>query len=69
MKNKVDIFKLIQNFDDEAADKKEWIDYHISFMFNEINEIRNTIYIFETVDNEWDRRYEAGEKIGYSEIY
>lgn len=68
MKNKMEISQLIQNFDDEVDSKIEWLDVHINLMFNEINEIQNTIYIFEVVDNEWNRRVNNGEKVNYSAI-
>ena len=52
MKNKIDISQLIQNFDNEVDSKVDWLNLHISLMFNEIHEIQNTIYIFETVEKE-----------------
>lgn len=68
MKNKIDISQLIQNYDNEFDSNVDWLNYHISLMFNEIHEIQNTIYIFQTIENEWNRRFENGEKINYSAI-
>lgn len=68
MKNKIDISQLIQNFDNEVDNKVDWLNLHINLMFNEVHEIQNTIYIFETVEKEWNRRFENGEKINYSVI-
>ena len=68
MKSKMKISQLIRNFDDEVDSKAGWLDVHISIMFNEAHEIKDTIYIFKTVEAEWNRRFESGEKIGYSAI-
>ena len=68
MKNKTNISHLIQNYDNEVDSKVDWLNLHINLMFNEIHQIQNTIYIFETVEKEWNRRFENGEKIDYSAI-
>lgn len=68
MKSKMEISQLIQNFDNEIDSKIDWLDIHINFMFNEVQEIKDTIYIFKTVETEWNRKFENGEKIGYSAI-
>ncbi len=68
MKSKIDLSQLIQNFDNDVNSKEDWLNLHINLMFNEIHEIKNTIYIFETVEKEWNRRFENGEKINYSAI-
>lgn len=68
MKNKIDISQLIQNYYNEVDSKVDWLNLHINLMYNEIHQIWNTIYIFETVEKEWNRRIENGEKINYSAI-
>lgn len=68
MKSKMKTSQLIQNFDDEIDSKIGWLDIHINMMFNEVHEIKDTIYIFKTVEAEWNRRFENGEKICYSAI-
>ncbi|MEG1448490.1 MAG: hypothetical protein RR048_04855 [Oscillospiraceae bacterium] len=68
MKRKADISLFIQNFDDEVENKVDWLNVHINLLFIEINQIQDTIYIFETVESEWNRRFDAGEKINYSTI-
>lgn len=68
MKRKTDISSFIQNFDDDVDNKVDWLNVHISLLFIELNQIQDAIYIFETVESEWNRRIEVGEKIGYSVI-
>lgn len=68
MKNKIDISQLIRNYDNEFDNRLYWLNVHISLMFNEVHEIQNTLYIFETVEKEWNRRAENGERISYSPI-
>lgn len=68
MKIKTDISSFIQSFDDEVDNKVDWLNVHINLLFIEINQIQDAIYIFETVENEWNRRSEAKEKIDYSTI-
>lgn len=68
MKNKADISQLIQNFDNDVDNKRDWLNIHISLMFNELCEINQTIFIFDTVQTEWNKRSISKEKIGYSAI-
>ncbi|MBF4696049.1 hypothetical protein [Fusibacter ferrireducens] len=68
MKIKVDINQLIENYDHEFDNEADWLNFHINLMYNELHEIQNTIYIFETVKKEWDRRIETGERVNYSAI-
>ena len=68
MKQKTDISQYIQNFDYELESTNDWLNAHINIMFIEIHEIINTVYIFKTVQNEWNKRVENNEKINYSPI-
>lgn len=54
------------NFDHEMKDKNEWLDFHINLLFNELNDILIATYIFNMVDNEWNKRVQEKEEIGYS---
>ena len=67
MKDKVDISQLIQN-SNHVYNKIDKINIHINLMFNEIHEIKNAVYIFQTIEIEWNRRKEIGETINYSAI-
>lgn len=68
MKYKEDITSYIKNFDNEVENKSDWLNIHINLMFNELCDVQNTIIIFKTVEQEWNRRVENNEKIGYSAI-
>lgn len=68
MKNKADIYEYIQDFGDEIESKADFMDLHINLLFNEIHEIQNAIFIFETVDAEWRRITENKEEMNYSAI-
>lgn len=54
------------NFDHEMADNNEWLNVHISLLFNELKDIQIAIYIFNTVDEEWNKRVQEKEAPHYS---
>lgn len=54
------------NFDHEMIDNNEWLNVHINLLFNELKDIQIAIYIFNTVDEEWDRRVQEKEVPDYS---
>lgn len=56
------------NFDHEMTDNNEWLNVHINLLFNELKDIKIAIYIFNTVDKEWDRRIQEKEVTDYSVI-
>lgn len=68
MDNDFDFAQYNQNFDHEFADENEWLDVHISLLFNELKDIRIAVHIFNTVDKEWDRRVQEKELPGYSAV-
>ncbi len=47
------------NFDHEMTDNNEWLNVHIDLLFNELKDIQIAIYIFNTVDKEWDKRVQS----------
>lgn len=55
-----------QNFDHEMSDKHEWLDIHISLLFNELKDIRIAVHIFNTVDGEWNKRVLEKDVPNYS---
>lgn len=73
MKRKKEIEKLVTNFDhelDEETDvghSNEWYDVHINMLYNELCEVRDTLFVFNEVDKEWERRAEH-RRISYSRI-
>ena len=67
MKNRADISELVQIYEEELYGKLDWWDIHINMMFNEVNEIKDVLYIFNVVKNEWDRRAKENE-VTYSFI-
>lgn len=67
MGNNIDIKQLVHQYDDEF-ERGEKLNLHINMMYLEMQDIKKAIFIFKTVQKEWNRRYEDGEKIGYSAI-
>lgn len=62
-------FEFVQdnpNFDYEMADNNEWLNVHINLLFNELKDVQIAIYIFNTVDKEWDKRVQEKEVPDYS---
>lgn len=57
-----------ENFDHEVANKSEWMDLHVDMLFLELQQICSAIYIFRTVDSEWDRRVQDKEPPDYSAV-
>jgi len=67
MGNNIDIEQIVCKFDDEF-ESGERLNLHINMMYLEMHDIKKAMFIFRTVQKEWNRRYEEGEKIGYSAI-
>lgn len=73
MKRKEGLEELVKNFDYEfdaeknAGHSSEWYNVHISMLFNELCEIRDTLFVFEEVEKEWKKRAEH-KLISYSRI-
>ena len=73
MKRKKEIEKLVTNFDHEldketdVGHSNEWYDVHINMLYNELCEVRDTLFVFNEVDKEWERRAEH-RRISYSRI-
>lgn len=56
------------NFDHEMADDNEWLNVHINLLFNELKDIQIALYIFNTVDEEWNKRVQEKEVPDYSVV-
>ncbi len=56
------------NFDHEMKDNNKWLNVHINLLFNELKDIQIAIYIFNIVDQEWDKRVQEKEVPEYSII-
>lgn len=73
MKKKEGLEGLVKNFDYEldaeenAGHSSEWYNVHINMLFNELCEIRDTLFVFEEVEKEWEKRAEH-KLISYSSI-
>ena len=68
MENKTEAARLIENYDHEFTREVDWFSVHIYLLFTELCDIQNAMYIFETIENEWNRRKENGIEIKYSVI-
>lgn len=51
-----DFSQYNQNFDHKLTGENDWMNVHISTLFFELQDIYIAIYIFKTVDNEWNKR-------------
>lgn len=73
MKHKDSLEGLIKNFDyelDEGVEQghsEKWYDVHVSMLFLELCDIRDTLFVFQEVRKEWDKRAEQ-KAISYSRI-
>lgn len=73
MKRKEGLEGLVQNFDSEFDKEQnfghsdDWYNVHISMLYHELCEIRDTLFVFKEVEKEWDRRAECNA-ISYSRI-
>ena len=56
------------NLNHKMTDNNERLNAHINLLFNELKDIKIAIYIFNTVDKEWDRRIQEKEVTDYSVI-
>lgn len=66
MDKKFDFVHYNSNFKHEMTDNNEWLNVHINLLFNELKDIQIAIYIFNTVDKEWDKRVQEKEVPDYS---
>ncbi len=66
MDKDIDFAHYNPNFDHEMTNKNERLNIHISLLFNELKDIQIAIYIFNTVDEEWDKRVQEKEVPDYS---
>lgn len=73
MKRKDGLERLVKNFDYELDKEKEmghssdWYNTHINMLYNELCEIRDTLFVFEEVEKEWEKRAQS-KLIKYSRI-
>lgn len=73
MKRKEGLEGLVRNFDFELDKENdnghsvEWYNVHISMLYNELCEIRDTLFVFREVEKEWDKRAKD-KSISYSGI-
>lgn len=73
MKRKEGLDGLVKNFDYELDAEKnvghssEWYNVHISMLYTELCEIRDTMFVFEEVEKEWKKRADT-KTIKYSRI-
>lgn len=58
----------IINYDHEVNNKKDWIEFHIGMLHLDAIQIRNALFIFKTVDDEINRRYNNKIKTQYSQV-
>ena len=63
-----DFLQYNQNFIVELSGENDWINIHLSTLFLELQDIYTSIYIFTTVDCEWDKRVQEGEVPEYSVV-
>lgn len=55
-----------QNFSHELTEERNRISGHLNLLFLELQDIYTAIYIFRTVDSEWDRKVQEKEVPNYS---
>ena len=73
MKRKEGIEGLVKNFDYELDNEEgighsnDWYNVHISMLYNELCEIRDTLFVFGEVEKEWEKRAEF-KLISYSRV-
>lgn len=63
-----DFSQYNQDFSHELTSEKDWMDIHLNTLFLELQDIYTAIYIFKTVDSEWDRKVQEKEVPGYSAV-
>lgn len=73
MKRKEGLEGLVTNFDDELdagednGHSMDWYNVHINMLYNELCEIRDTLFVFGEVEKEWEKRA-ACKMISYSRM-
>ena len=73
MKHKERLAELVTCYDHELDKEIEnghsddWYNVHISMLHNELCEVRDTLFVFEKVEEEWEKRVES-KAIKYSRI-
>lgn len=64
MKNKEGLTGLVTCYDYELDKENEdghsddWYNVHINMLYNELCEVRDTLFVFEKVEEEWEKRVE-----------
>lgn len=73
MKRKDGLDGLVANYDyelDKEIDighSNDWYNVHINMLYNELCEIRDTLFVFDEVEKEWEKRVLV-KSISYSRI-
>ena len=73
MKRKEGLEELVKNFDYELDNEEgighsnDWYNVHINMLYNELCEIRDTMFVFGEVEKEWEKRAEF-KLISYSRV-
>ena len=73
MKRKEGLEGLVKNFDYELDNEEgighsnDWYNVHINMLYNELCEIRDTLFVFGEVEKEWEKRAEF-KLISYSRV-
>lgn len=73
MEHKDSLEGLVKNFDHELDESVEeghsekWYDIHVNMIFLELCDVRDTLFVFQEVRKEWDKRAEQ-KTIAYSRI-
>ena len=63
-----DLSRYNQNFSHELTEEKNRISAHLNLLFLELQDIYTAIYIFRTVDSEWDKRVQEKEVPNHSTV-
>lgn len=64
----IDFSQYNQNFSQELTGENDRMNVHLNTLFLELQDIYTAIYIFRTVDSEWDRRVQEREVPDYSTV-
>lgn len=64
----IDFSQYNQNFSQELTGENDQMNVHLNTLFLELQDIYTAIYIFRTVDSEWDRRVQEREVPDYSTV-
>ena len=63
-----DLSRYNQNFSHELMEENDRINAHLSILFHELQDIYTAIYVFRTVDSEWDKKVQKKEPPNYSAV-